>query len=105
MRILVTGGAGYIGSHFSKLAAKAGHEVVVYDDLSMGHKEFAKFGPFIEGDIRDTEKLVKSLELHKIEAVVHFAAKSLVGESVQKPELYDSHNRLGTQSVLSAMNR
>jgi UDP-arabinose 4-epimerase len=103
MRILVTGGAGYIGSHFSKIAARSGHDVAVFDDLSTGHKEFAKFGPFTLGDIRDTEKLTQALQNHKAEAVVHFAAKSLVAESVQKPDLYDSHNRVGTQSVLKAM--
>lgn len=103
MRILVTGGAGYIGSHFCKVAATAGHELVVLDDLSMGHGEFVKWGPLIIGDIRDTALVRSILKTHKIEAVVHFAAKAVVSESVRIPELYDAHNRVGTKAVLTAM--
>ncbi|MEQ1878943.1 MAG: UDP-glucose 4-epimerase GalE [Bdellovibrionia bacterium] len=103
MRILVTGGAGYIGSHFCKAAAQAGHAPVVYDDLSTGHREFVKWGPLVQGDIRDTRKVSEALTEHKVDAVVHFAAKSLVAESMKFPELYDNNNRLGTKSVLAAM--
>lgn len=102
MKILVTGGAGYIGSHFCKAAAQAGHSPVVYDDLSTGHKEFVKWGPLVKGDIRDTNLVAQSLKEHKVDAIVHFAAKSLVAESMKFPEIYDNNNRLGTKSVLTA---
>jgi UDP-glucose-4-epimerase GalE len=100
---LVTGGAGYIGSHFCKAAARAGHSVVVYDNLSTGHREFCRFGPLVEGDLLDTNKLRDTLIEHRIEGVVHFAAKALVGESIQYPDLYHRNNTLGTQSLVEAL--
>jgi UDP-arabinose 4-epimerase len=103
MRLLVTGGAGYIGSHFCKWASEAHEEVVVFDDLSMGRREFVKYGPFVQGDVRDLSALTKALRDHKIEAVVHFAAKSLVGESMKNPDLYFDHNVRGTYTLLQAM--
>lgn len=103
MKILVTGGAGYIGSHTCKALAAAGHNVVVYDNLSSGHREFAKFGEFEHGDIRDTQYLKDCLVRHKPEGVIHFAASSDVGESVRDPGKYFSNNVSGTLSLLQAM--
>jgi len=105
MKLLVTGGAGYIGSHFCKAAAKAGHEVVVIDNLSTGHKEFVKWGPLVEGDLRDVDVVESTLREFRIEAVVHFAAKALVGESMAHPELYYSNNTAGMVSLLEALRR
>lgn len=103
MNILVTGGAGYIGSHFCKVAASQGYKPVVLDNLSMGHREFVKWGPFVEGDILDTQLVTTVLHDYRIEAVVHFAAKSLVEESVKQPQLYQRNNVEGTRSLLAAM--
>lgn len=104
MNILVTGGAGYIGSHFAKAAKLAGHNPIVIDNLSTGHQRFVKFGPFVHADLRETSQVEKCLRDFEVEAVVHFAAKSLVGESVEKPDLYYSNNMGGTLSLLRAMN-
>jgi len=103
MNLLVTGGAGYIGSHFCKLASGVGHCPVVLDNLSTGHKEFVKFGPLVMSDIRNTSDLIEALKTHKIEAVVHFAAKSLVSESMKDPKGYFDNNVEGTRSLLEAM--
>jgi len=103
MNILVTGGAGYIGSHTCKQLKKYGLSPIVYDNLSRGHKEFVQWGPFVEGDILDTEKVKKTLEEHKIQAVIHFAAFAYVGESVENPSLYYKNNVHGTFSLLEAM--
>ena len=84
-RILVTGGAGYIGSHCCKALAAAGIEPVVYDDFSTGHAEFVRWGPLVEGDIRDGHALRAALTKHRPDAVMHFAALALVGESVADP--------------------
>ncbi|MGE3974614.1 MAG: UDP-glucose 4-epimerase GalE [Bdellovibrionales bacterium] len=105
MRILVTGGAGYIGSHFCKWAKKANHDVIVYDNLSTGHKKFVKFGPLVEADIRDETKVLAAIKTHNIEAVVHFAAKSLVGESMKEPDLYFDNNVRGTHTLLQAIKQ
>ncbi len=102
-RVLVTGGAGYIGSHACKLLASHGVEPIVYDDLSTGHREFVKWGPLIEGDILDTEKLTTSIRTYSIDHVIHFAAQSLVSESVTRPHIFYSVNVSGTLSLLSAM--
>lgn len=103
MTVLVTGGAGYIGSHTCKALARLGHEVVVYDNLSTGHCEFIKWGEFVSGDIRDTEKLRAVCRRFKPDGIIHFAAKSYVGESVQNPGKYFSNNVVGTLSILEAM--
>jgi UDP-glucose-4-epimerase GalE len=105
MNILVTGGAGYIGSHTSKLLKKAGHIPVVFDNLSNGWAEWVKFGPFAFGDIRDEEALFRALTGFKIEAVIHFAAKAYVEESTRLPEVYFDNNVNGTISLLKAMKR
>lgn len=103
MNILVTGGAGYIGSHFCKQASGSGHKVVVFDNLTTGHEKFVKFGPLVKADIREEQKLIDAMKQHHIEAVVHFAAKSLVAESMKSPDLYFDNNVRGTYSLLQAM--
>ncbi len=101
-RILVTGGAGYIGSHTCKLLASNGWEPVTFDNLSTGNLDSVRWGPFVEGDIRDTVLLHNTLELFAIEAVIHFAASAYVGESVVDPATYYDNNVRGTLSVLDA---
>lgn len=105
MNILVTGGAGYIGSHTSKLLKKAGHTPIVFDNLSNGWAEWVKFGPFAYGDIRDEEALFRVLTGFKIDAVIHFAAKAYVEESTRLPEMYFDNNVNGTISLMKAMKR
>jgi UDP-glucose-4-epimerase GalE len=103
MRVLVTGGAGYIGSQTAKALARAGHEGVVLDNLVTGHREAVKWGPFIEGDLDDKELLAKIFKEHRIEAVIHFAASLLVGESVKNPQKYFWNNVVNTLLLLDAM--
>jgi UDP-glucose-4-epimerase GalE len=103
MRVLVTGGAGYIGSQTAKALASAGHESVVLDNLVTGHREAVKWGPFIEGDVGDKELLAKIFTEHRIEAVIHFAASLLVGESVKNPQKYFWNNVVNTLSLLDEM--
>ena len=83
--VLVTGGAGYIGSHACEALARAGYEPVAYDNLSKGFRELVRFGPFEEGDIRDRARLLEVMRARRPIAVMHFAALSSVGESVQEP--------------------
>src|SRR5438067_11556677 len=103
MRILVTGGAGYVGSHCLRRLLDAGHSAVVYDNLRQGHYKAVPEGLLIEGDLADEAKLTALLCDRKIEAVMHFAALALVGESVQQPELYYRNNVLGSFHLLEAM--
>ena len=103
MKVLVTGGAGYIGSQTCKSLALAGHEPVVYDNLSEGYRWAVKWGPFEEGDIADQKRLESVMRNHRIEAVVHFAANAYVGESMQNPMKYFSNNVAGTVRLLDAM--
>lgn len=102
-KFLITGGAGYIGSHTAKLLADLGHDVVVLDNLSRGHRDLVRWGPLIEADLRDTALLREALRWHKPNAVIHFAAFAYVGESVTRPELYYDNNVNGTLSLLRAM--
>lgn len=102
--ILVTGGAGYIGSHACKALALNGYTPVVYDNLVMGHKDFVKWGPFEQGDIRDQKKLKEVFERYKPIAIFHFAAFGYVGESVVNPAKYYENNVTGTISLLNVMN-
>ncbi|MER7501129.1 UDP-glucose 4-epimerase GalE [Nonomuraea pusilla] len=100
MRLLVTGGAGYVGSVVAAQLVEAGHEVTVLDDLSTGHEDAVPEGArFVEADIAEAGDA-----LDGVEAVLHFAAKSLVGESVEKPGLYWAHNLGGTLALLEAMH-
>lgn len=105
MNILVTGGAGYIGSHTAKLIRQAGHTPIVFDNLSNGWLEWVKFGPFAFGDIRDEEALYRTLTGLNIDAVIHFAAKAYVEESTRVPEEYFDNNVGGTIALLKAMKR
>ena len=101
--ILVTGGAGYVGSHACKALARAGHRPVVYDNLSRGHREAVRWGPLVEGDLRDSARLVEALRQHQAAAVMHFAAFAYVGESVEQPETYYRNNVEGALALLAAM--
>jgi UDP-glucose 4-epimerase len=103
MNILVTGGAGYVGSHAARVLDHAGHNVWVYDNLSRGHAEAALPGKLIEGDVGDRERVGRALRDKKIEAVMHFAAFALVGESVASPHLYHQNNTVATLTLLDAM--
>jgi UDP-arabinose 4-epimerase len=100
--LLVTGGAGYIGSHTCKRLHANGFAPVVYDNLTTGNRRAVKWGPLIEADITDTTTLIRTLERYSPEAVIHFAASAYVGESVCEPEKYYRNNVVGTLSVLQA---
>lgn len=103
MRVLVCGGAGYIGSNMTAMLGAEGHEPIVFDNLSKGHKAAVGQAQFIKGDLGDFEMLVGTLKQKKIDAVMHFAAFIEVGESVQEPLKYYHNNVCNTQSLLSAM--
>jgi UDP-glucose 4-epimerase len=90
--ILVTGGAGYIGSHVVKELLRQGYQPIVFDNLRTGHRKAAKNAPFIEGDLSDTKKLRETFQSYPVHAVLHFAADCLVGESVQYPAKYFKNN-------------
>ena len=101
--VLVTGGAGYIGSHAAKALSRAGYRVVVYDNFVAGHRGAVKFGELVEGDILDAASVENALRRHNIFAVMHFAAFLDVAESVREPAKYYRNNVAGALSVLSAM--
>jgi UDP-glucose 4-epimerase len=101
MNILVVGGAGYVGSHFSFLASKAGHNVCIFDDFSSGHSWAIKSDRLIRGSLLDYRLLVDSLT--DIDVVCHFAAKIVVSESIEKTDLYFENNVVGTSLLLDAM--
>jgi UDP-glucose 4-epimerase len=100
--VLVTGGAGYIGAHCCRALAAAGYQPVVYDNFSTGHRSFVT-GPVVEGDLLDRSTLASAFAQHHIAAVTHFAASSLVGESVVDPRKYYTNNVAGTLALLDAM--
>ncbi|WP_435924553.1 UDP-glucose 4-epimerase GalE [Paenibacillus sp. DYY-L-2] len=104
MAILVTGGAGYIGSHTVAELLDQGKDVVVIDNLQSGHRGALLGGKLYEGDLRDKELLAKLFAENEIEAVIHFAANSLVGESMKDPVKYYDNNVYGTLCLLEAMN-
>ncbi len=103
MRVLVCGGAGYIGSNMMAQLLAEGHEPVVFDNLSKGHRSAVGSAEFVEGDLADYELLIKTLRKYRIEAVMHFAAFIEVGESVAAPLKYYHNNVSCTQTLLSAM--
>jgi len=103
MSILVTGGAGYIGSHTVAELLEDGEELVVVDNLQKGHRKAVLGGRFYQGDVRDGGFLDKVFRENEIEAVVHFAADSLVGESITDPLRYYNNNVVSTLSLLAKM--
>jgi UDP-glucose 4-epimerase len=104
MHILVCGGAGYVGSHACLALARAGHDVTVLDNLLTGHREAVRWGPLVEADILAPSTLDAAFE-RKVDAVMHFCARSLVGESVTDPYAYYQNNVTGTLNLLEAMKR
>jgi UDP-glucose-4-epimerase GalE len=100
--ILVTGGAGYIGSHAAKALARAGFDPVVFDNLNNGHRWAVKWGPFVEGDLADGELLRNVMRKYGIQAVMHFAASAYVNESMSDPSLYFQNNVVNTLNLLAA---
>ncbi|BCW88389.1 UDP-glucose 4-epimerase [Alphaproteobacteria bacterium SO-S41] len=105
MKILVTGGAGYVGSHACKALALAGHQPVVFDHLGQGKAELVQWGPLEIGDIRDAARLDAVMAAHRPDAVIHFAALSVVRDSVSDPATYYRSNVAGTIELLDAMRR
>jgi UDP-glucose 4-epimerase len=103
--VLVVGGAGYIGSHVVRDLTERGYTVVVYDNLSEGHREAVGDGNFIQADINDTERLYETFQKYAIDAVMHFSAYAYVGESVVSPEKYYLNNVSATINLLSSMLR
>ena len=105
MQVLVTGGAGYIGSHTCKMLAKSGFQPLVLDDLRRGHRWAAQWGPLVEGDCGDPAVLDHVFRTNPIKAVIHFAAYAYVGESMQAPEMYFRNNVVATLNLLEAMRK
>ena len=101
--ILVTGGAGYIGSHACKALHNAGYLPVVFDDLSTGHKRAVQWGPLIRGNLLDETAVATAMTDHAPVAVMHFAGVALVGESVKDPAKYYLNNVAGSANLLHAM--
>ena len=103
--ILVTGGAGYIGSHAIKALRQSGYEPVIFDNFSTGHRSFVRSTPCVEGDLRNPADLSKVFAQYPIEGVMHFAGRALVGESHEKPDLYHQINVVGGMNLLAAMEK
>lgn len=105
MAVLVTGGAGYIGSHCVRVLRDAGYHCVIYDNLSEGHREAVEGFTLVEGDLSDTRLLEETINQYRIDRVLHFAAFALVGVSMKEPIKYYQNNIGGTASLLDAMRR
>jgi len=103
MKVLVVGGAGYIGSHMVKMLSKAGHDVTTLDNLSNGYEDAVKYGEFVKGDIADAKLLEALFSENQFDGVMHFASYIQVGESVEKPSMYYRNNVSNTQVLLDAM--
>jgi UDP-glucose 4-epimerase len=103
MKVLVCGGAGYIGSHMVRYLLAQGHEPVVFDNLSTGHRPAVGEAPLVVGDLLDSSALAQVLAGARFDAVMHFCARSLVGESVEQPYAYYENNVAGTLNLLQAM--
>lgn len=103
MKVLIVGGAGYIGSHMVKMLHLAGHDVVTLDNLSNGYSDAVLYGEFIEGDIADRQLLDQLFSKYQFDGVMHFASYIQVGESVEKPAMYYENNVSNTLTLLSAM--
>jgi len=105
MKVLVTGGAGYIGSHVVKQLGEAGHDIVVYDNLSTGYEWAVTYGQLVIGDVGDFEKLDQVFTEHNFEAVLHFAANIVVPESVVNPLKYYKNNTRNTLNLLTVIEK
>lgn len=103
MHLLVCGGAGYIGSHMTQWLAVQGHRITVLDNLSTGHREAVRWGELVEADLLDPASLERAFAGRRFDAVMHFCASSLVGESVREPYAYYRNNVAGTLNLLEAM--
>lgn len=103
MRVLVTGGAGYIGSHTCKALRKGGFEPVVFDNLTTGHRWAVRWGPFVEGELADRSALCSAMAHYDVKTVIHFAAHAYVGESMQNPHKYFRNNVANSLNLLEAM--
>ena len=101
--ILVTGGAGYVGSHACKALARAGYRPVAYDSLIRGNREAVRWGPLVQADLADAKRLIDTIKSFEVAAVLHFAAFAYVGESVDEPGLYFRNNVANTLTLLEAM--
>ncbi len=101
--ILIVGGAGYIGSHLNKEISKKGIKTVIFDNLSYGHRDFVKWGTFEQGDLGNIEDIRSVFKKYPIEAVMHFAAFTYVGESVENPQKYYMNNVKNTLNLLQVM--
>ncbi len=102
-KILVCGGAGYIGSHMVKMLSEQGYEVVTFDNLSTGHSSAVKWGELFVGDLLMPISINEVFGKHRFDAVFHFAAQPLVSESIIHPDIYYRNNVLGTLNLLDAM--
>jgi len=105
MKVLVTGGAGYIGSHVVKQLGEAGHDIIVYDNLSTGYAWAVTYGELVVGDVGDFDKLDALFAAHKFEAVLHFAANIVVPESVENPLKYYGNNTRNTLNLLTVIEK
>lgn len=103
MSILISGGAGYIGSHTAKSLSRSGFEPVVYDNLSTGHRWAVKWGPLVEADLSDQASLKQTLKQYNVTAAIHFAAHAYVGESVREPRRYFENNVTNTLHLVHAL--
>jgi len=101
--ILVTGGAGYIGSHVVKELLRQGHQPIIYDNLQTGHRKAAQHGRFVEGDLADSKKLRKTFQSFPIHSIMHFAADCQVGESVENPLKYFNNNVRNSLELIEIM--
>ncbi len=99
--VLVTGGAGFIGSHACKALKAAGYAPVAFDNLSTGHEAAVRFGPLVQGDVRDSGAVAAALRSHNARAILHFAASAYVGESMRDPGLYYDNNLCGMIGLLN----
>ena len=103
MKVLLTGGAGYIGSHTAKALARAGHEPVVFDNLSSGRRAAVRWGPLVEADLADRSAIDAALQAYGVDAVIHCAASIDIGESVRDPRAYYRNNVVNTVNLLDAI--
>ena len=102
-RVLVTGGAGFIGAHTAKALSESGYLPIVFDTLSSGFREAVRWGPLVEGDIRDRAALIRAMTDHQVSAVIHFAGLIEVGRSTREPDVFWDVNGAGTTCLLAAM--